>query len=371
MKRVRLSTLHLWPQVGFEDRRCPRCGSTRVHGHGRRWRRVRDWGYRRVMLQRLRCADCGATWSVYPAGVAPGVRFSLRAEQAMVLLYVLGLSYRQTAAFMHGLGVPVGASTVLRLVQAQGLREELATRRQYWQGKVRVRQVGVDGTGVPLVGGEQDTGVVVVVDQEAGVGLWVEAVDEQDASALARLLRWVVEQVQPEEVVSDEGAAYPKALEEATAEMTQPPAHRLCAAHFRRNKIRRLRGLQRAAVRRGWGMLVMETRALEALLRSPPQVWGGVARRWLRLVQGARPPGEGEKASWLYRYRQLLLELSEKAPQVTGVTTNRTEQVIGRGFKIRVKRMRGFKRADNRLRFLHLALAVDRRAQREGLFYLI
>ena len=371
MKKVQLVALSLFPQVAPEDRRCPRCGSRRVHGHGRRWRRVRDWQHGQVMLQRLHCVDCGATWSVYPQGVSPGVRFSLRAEQAMVLLYMLGLSYRQTAAFMHGLGVPVGASTVLRLVQAQGAREEIAAQRRYWQGKVRVRRIGVDGTGVPLAGQPEDPGVVVVVDQEQGIGLWVEAVDEQDAAALARLLAWIVHRVQPEEVISDEGVAYPEAWQQATAEMDKPPAHRLCAAHFRRNKLARLRRLEQEAAQRGWGLLVMEVRALAALLRSPPAVWGEVAWRWLRLVQKARPPGKGQKASWLYRYRQLLLELAEKAPLVTGVTNNRTEQVIGRGFKIRVKSMRGFKRADNRLRFLHLALAVDRRAQREGLLYLL
>ena len=371
MKKVALVALRTFPQVAPEDRRCPRCGSKRVHGHGRRWRRVRDWQHGQVMLQRLRCVDCGATWSVYPQGVNPGVRFSLRAEQAMVLLYLLGLSYRHTAAFMHGLGVPVGVSTVLRLVQSQGLREEVAAKRRYWQGKVRVRRIGVDGTGVPLAGRPEDPGVVVVVDQEQGVGLWVEAVDERDAMALARLLEWVIRRVEPEEVVSDEGTAYPEALRQATAEVEKPPAHWLCAAHFRRNKIARLRRLQRGATRRGWGLLVMEVRALEALLRSPPEIWGAVAWRWLRLVQRARPPGKGQKASWLYRYRQLLLELNEKAPLVTGVTNNRTEQVIGRGFKIRVKSMRGFKRADNRMRFLHLALAVDRRAQREGLLYLL
>ena len=117
--------------------------------------------------------------------------------------------------------------------------------------------------------------------------------------------------------------------------------------------------------------MVMELRAMEALLRSPPEVWGYFARRLLRIMQRARPPGKGEKRSWAYRYRQLLLELSEKAPQVTGVTNNRTEQLIGRAFKVRIGSMRGFKREDNRMRFLQLALAVDRRAQREGLLYLI
>lgn len=143
MKKVQLVALRTFPEVAPEDRRCPRCGSVQVHGHGRHWRRVGDWQQSQLLLQRLRCVQCGATWSVYPQGVSPGVRFSLRAEQGMVLLYVLGLSYPQTAAFMHGLSVPVGASTVLRMVQAQGQREEVATKRRYWQEKVCVRRIAV------------------------------------------------------------------------------------------------------------------------------------------------------------------------------------------------------------------------------------
>ena len=370
-KIVQLPTLEPYPAVSLKERRCPRCGSTHVHGHGWRTRHIRDWREEDVLLRRFRCADCGATWSVYPQGVSPGSRFSLRAEQFMVLLYLLGLSYRQTAAMMAGLGISTGASTVLRFVQAEGLREEIAARRRYWQGKTRVKIIGVDGTGAPMAGDPKDTGVVVVVDHENGLGLWVEAVNEQDTRELGELLTWVLEKVQPEEVISDEGTAYPQALQKASAQSEHSPAHRLCAAHFRRNKIARLRRLQEQARKKGWGLMVMELRAMEALLRSPPAVWGYFAWRLLRMMQKARPPGKGEKASWAYKYRQLLLELSEKAPQVTGVTNNRTEQLIGRAFKVRVGSMRGFKREDNRMRFLQLALAVDRRAQREGLLYLI
>jgi len=91
----------------------------------------------------------------------------------------------------------------------------------------------------------------------------------------------------------------------------------------------------------------------------------------LRRYQRARPPGKGEKASWAYRLKLLLLDIQEKASQVTGETNNRTEQVIGRAFKIRTRTMRGFKRRDNRIRFLNLALALDARAQCEGVIYLL
>ena len=48
---------------------------------------------------------------------------------------------------------------------------------------------------------------------------------------------------------------------------------RLCAAHFRRNKVRRLRELTREAEKRNWGFVVMGMRALEEMMRrSPPDV---------------------------------------------------------------------------------------------------
>ncbi len=68
--------------------------------------------------------------------------------------------------------------------------------------------------------------------------------------------------------------------------------------------------------------------------------------------------------------RQFCAQLG-KAPKVTGKPNNRTEQVIGRAFKVRTRTMKGFKREDNRIRFLNLALALDARAQREGVLYLL
>ncbi len=144
----------------------------------------------------------------------------------------------------------------------------------------------------------------------------------------------------------------------------------MCAAHFRRNKLGRLRRLLKTAQKKGWNLVVMELLALEALLkRSPPEIWGDFACRLLRLVQSARPPKPGEQASWHYRFRMLLLELWEKAPQVTGVMWTNGRRPMADG--IYTKSMRGFKRPDNRIRFLHVALALDERAQREGWLYLI
>ena len=48
MYKVRLGPLQTTPQVSQEERRCPRCGRTRVRLHGRRRRAIRDWVFREV-----------------------------------------------------------------------------------------------------------------------------------------------------------------------------------------------------------------------------------------------------------------------------------------------------------------------------------
>ncbi len=213
MRRIRLNPLHRYPQDTPAMRRCPRCHSPRLHHHGWRWRPIRDWTYPSVRLLRLRCAACGATWTVYPEGVTPGSRFSLRAEQLMVLLYVLGLSYRATAAVMSGLGVRVAPSTVLNFVQSRGAREELYRQRRYWQGRVKVRRIGFDATeAMREEDFRRDTGVLVVLDETTGVGLWVETVDEQDAQALAQTVEQVLATFEPGEAIAGEGPTYPEAL---------------------------------------------------------------------------------------------------------------------------------------------------------------
>ena len=88
MVEVRLSPLETFPVVSLGERRCPRCGSTQVHSHGWRTRPLRDWAHRKVQARRLRCTACGATWTVYPQGVSPGGRFSVRAEQFIVLWWL-------------------------------------------------------------------------------------------------------------------------------------------------------------------------------------------------------------------------------------------------------------------------------------------
>jgi transposase-like protein/ribosomal protein S27AE len=354
-----------------QTRRCPKCGYEFAYRHGQRTRIIGDWKIATVTQVRMRCPKCGITWTVYPAGIDLAVRRSRRAQQFGVFLYTAGLSYRQAAAALHTLDISASPSTVLRDVQGHAAREQIRAHHALLSGKVRVRRIGVDGTGVKMAGKPDDTGVVVVSDLESGVGLLVEAVDEKSSAAVQQLLAQAFRLLQPETVVTDEAPVYPEAIRQAAAQTDMSlPRHYLCAAHFRRNKVRRIRQLAGTARKRGWGAVVMELKALESLLRAPPWLLENYVSTLLRRYQRAKPPRKGKKASWHYRLKMLLLEIQEKASQVPGETNNRTEQLIGRAFKIRTRSMRGFKREDNRIRFLNLALALDARARREGVVYL-
>ena len=367
-----VSPLEVAPTITPATRHCPKCGYAFAYRHGKRIRRIGDWKQPVVTQVRLRCPQCGVTWTVYPQGVDPGIRRSRRAQEFGVLLYAAGLSYRKASAALRALDIPASPATILRDVQNHAAREQIQAYHRLLKGKTRVRRIGVDGTSVKMAGQPADGGVVVVSDLDAGVGLLVEAVDERSREEVQGLLVEVFRALQPQEVMTDEAPVYPEAIREAAAQAEVAlPQHHLCAAHFRRNKVRRLRQLEREAQKRGWGAVVMELKALEALLRAPPWLLVLYVNAMLRRYQRAKPPGKGEKASWAYRLKLLLLDIQEKASQITGETNNRTEQVIGRAFKIRTRMMRGFKRRDNRIRFLNLALALDARVQREGVVYLL
>ena len=367
-----VSPLEITPTITPETRHCPKCGYEFAHRHGQRTRFIGDWKQPHVTQVRMRCPKCGITWTVYPQGVDPGIRRSRRAQQFGVFLYAAGLSYRKASAALQVLDIHASPATILRDVQSHAARERIEAYHRLLKNKTRISRIGVDGTGVKMAGKPDDGGVTIVTDMDTGIGLLVEAVDERNSEEVQNLLAQVFSLLQPEEVMTDEAPVYPEAIRQASAKADTPlPQHRLCAAHFRRNKVRRIRQLRRKAEKRGWGMVVMELKALEALLRAPPWLLMLYVSSMLRRYQRAKPPGKGKKASWSYRLKMLLLEILEKAPKVTGETNNRTEQVIGRAFKVRTRTMRGFKRDDNRIRFLNLALALDARAQREGALYLL
>ena len=144
------------------DRRCPHC--SRPHGRihcRRRLRPISDTRLTGVAQQRLRCPWCGLTWTVRADGVGAGRHRSDRLRTLGVILYMLGLSYRAVAQFLPCLDCRGSKSSIERDVadagaQARSLHEAAPP--------MRVRVLGVDGTGAAMTG--CNAGMLFYVDTE-------------------------------------------------------------------------------------------------------------------------------------------------------------------------------------------------------------
>ncbi len=97
--------------------------------------------------------------------------------------------------------------------------------------------------------------------------------------------------------MTDEAEVYRQALQEERPQVR----HWLCGAHFRRNKIRRLPEIERAAHKVGLGGIVQYARELEGLLRSFPPDGEVLVYRLHRRYLEHPPPKRGQGASlgWL------------------------------------------------------------------------
>ncbi|GEM_PF-1975277 len=181
--------------------------------------------------------------------------------------------------------------------------------------------------------------------------------------------RWLVEAAKhfgAKALVSDELESYKPAAEQAGLE------HQLCLAHWRKAtapRLKKIKGYEKEK------QLIRE--ALQHLDEA-----GLEAIRWLHArFREARPPRKGEKQSPEYALRMLTLDILENwqrlvcyqhtdEPMRDGLgrkarrtcqapaTNNACENAIGRGGKIRVKRMRGFKRANTILPIMFLLASL-------------
>jgi len=136
---------------GFElDRRCPHCGRLggRIHS-GVRYRAVSDPKVHTVPQRRMKCVYCGVTWTLRAEGVGANRQRSERLRLIGVVLYMFGLSYRNAATFLGMLEWQGSKSALERDVAEAG-----HVARSYHEAapKVRVRVLGVDGTGAAMAG---------------------------------------------------------------------------------------------------------------------------------------------------------------------------------------------------------------------------
>lgn len=244
-------------------------------------------------------------------------------------MYMLGLSYRAVETFLPCLDCRGTKSSIER-----DLTETGQSARAYHESapQMRVRVLGVDGTGAAMAG--KNEGILFYVDVEKSKLICVEPIHEKDSRKVRRHVAKVMAAVGAKELRTDEHPVYQGIVPEGR--------HRICLAHWRKSKGKRAYDLARRAAAEGAELEVRSMRELLELLRleprppKPPPQLEQLVMRYIRCRKGL-----------LWKINQLLQHVERTWTLVSDDpvdgTNNATERVIGLTFKIRAKTMRGFK----------------------------
>lgn len=246
-----------------------------------------------------------------------------------ILGYMLGLSYRSVEVFLTAFGCGSGKSSVERDVVAAG---QAAQSLHACLPALRVRVLGVDGTGAAMAGTNE--GVLFFVDVEGRRLLCVAWAKETEPAKVRRHVGRVMAAVGAEELRTDEHSVYEGIVPEGR--------HRLCLTHWRKSKGKRAWDLLRQAEAEDRPLEAQTMRELQELLRlepRPPTVPAELERLVRRYINAhGGLPG---------KVNQLLQHIERTWAKVSDdpvdATNNVTERMIGLTFKIRSKTMRGFK----------------------------
>jgi len=333
------------PSVGgsFQlDRRCPDCRrlAGRIHT-AIRHRGISDPKVATVPQRRMRCGHCGLTWTLRADGVKPNRQRSERLRWVGVVLYMLGLSYRHAADVLRMLEWQASKSAVERDVAEAA---QAARSAHQAAPPLRVRVLGVDGTGAAMAG--RQAGMVFFVDVERGKLLCVEPLSETDTRAVRRHVGRVLAAVGAEQLRTDEHSVYEG--------IVPPERHRLCLAHWRKSKGKRAWELRRQAEAEDRPLEAQTMRQLQDLLAlapRPPTVPPELSRLVGRYINARK--GLPWKVNQLLQHVERTWERVSDDP--VDPTNNVTERTIGLTYKIRSKTMRGFKSQAKALAHPHLA----------------
>lgn len=315
-------------------RLCPYCNANAGRIHQYRRLSVIDTRIGEVSKLRLRCSICNRTWTCQPDGLKAHFQRSQRIRALNILFYALGLSFEAVATVMTSLGAAESDTSVYR-----DIVESMQTvRHLHKRGHRKVRVAGIDATYQRLAQphNAHHESLVFVVDFSDGQLLEVELLDEDDAQAVAALIKDLEARYGIELWVSDEHQSYNQAI--------APSRHLLCTAHFKRAKLRRIKELK-DEVRSE--RMKQDLEVLEELLKQPPHDGQQLARQIYLRQRRVKRLAKGKRASPGSRLKALAREIYEKWDRVWQATNNQTEAAIGLCLKIRSKLMRGFKVAEH------------------------
>jgi len=336
---------YIVPSVGSQlklERHCPQCGRMGGNIHSNiHYRAISDTKVTAIAQRRMKCPFCTTTWTIRAEGINHGKQRSDRLIALGVILYMFGLSYRSVAKFLPLLDCVGSKSSIERDVAQAGLQ---AQELHNCAPRMRVRVLGVDGTGAKMAG--RKAGLLFYVDIERGKLVRVEPVNEKDAAKVRRHVQRVMKEVAAEQLRTDELSVYNRIVPEEQ--------HKLCLFHWRRSKCRRAWQLYRQLHAEGMDFEAGDMLKLMDLLKVEPwpvklpEAIEKLVRRYINCGRGV-----------LYQVNQLLQHIERTWQNVSSDsgdrTNNATERLIGLDYKIRVKTMRGLKNEEKVLGHCYLS----------------
>lgn len=312
------------------ERHCPYCGRFGGNIHsGISYRAVSDIKVSAIPQRRMKCPFCGTTWTIRADGIGHGRGRSNRLIAIGVVLYMFGLSYRSVEKFLPLLDCFGSKSSIERDVAASGQK---AKRLHLSAPKMRIRVLGVDGTGAKMAG--KNAGLLFFVDVDNSRLICVEPIKETNSTKVRRHVQAVMTVVGAEELRTDELSVY---------ERIMPVGYRkICLSHWLKSKCYRAWQLHRQLKAEGMKWEADQMKLLLDYLRTeprPPTVPQEVSRMGRRFINCRK--------GILWKANQLLQHIERTWEHVScdpsDATNNATERVIGLDYKIRVKTTRGMK----------------------------
>lgn len=325
------------------ERRCPHCHRPNGNIHtGVHYRFISDMKVATTSQRRMKCPWCKTTWTVRAEGISHGRQRSDRLISFGIFLYVLGLSCRNVEKCLSFWGCKGSKSSIERDVAKAGQK----AKALHLQGpRMRVRTLGVDGTGAKMAGNKK-AGLLFFVDIERGKLICIEPVKETDSRKVRQHVRRVMGETGAEQLRTDELGVYDGIVPE--------DRHKICLAHWRKSKCKRARELYRKLKAEGLEFESDNMLELLELLRAEPRP-ATVPDKLERLVRRFINCRRG--LHW--KVNQLLQHVERTWQKVScdqgDRTNNATERIIGLDFKIRAKTMRWFKSWDKLLSHPYLS----------------
>lgn len=209
------------------ERRCPFCDRSNGNVHSSiQHRAISNIKAKTVAQRRMKCPWCGTTWTIRPEGIGHGRQRSDWLISIGVLLYMLGLSCRSVERFLPCLGCRGSKSSIERDVAKAGQK---AKALHFQAPRMRVRVLGVDGTGAKMAG--KKAGLLFFADIDRNKLICVEPVNETDSARVRRHVQKVVAEFGAEQLRTDELSVYDRIVCEGS--------RKICLAHWRKSKCRR------------------------------------------------------------------------------------------------------------------------------------